>query len=282
MTPAMRRTAKGDSMGKHLLSRLTWVEAREAAAQKRVIILPVGTLENQSLHNLLGYDAIVAERLGEAAALRTGSLLAPTIPYGCSQMFRDYPGTVVWRFETLLAALRDTIASFRRHGFTHILLLNNHFPNEPAVEVMARELRATDGILVASIIPHKLARDLSKDLYIGHADAVVHGSDPGTSLMLHLVGEDMRMDAAQKVRAHTLQGLEIETPNSVKFQQSTVNFYMDMQDMQPIGGTGDALFATSEKGKTIFDRMVEFVVAFVERFKTMDPQARSQVTDRHS
>ena len=34
-------------MPKHLLSRLTWVEARQAAAERRVIILPVGTLENQ-------------------------------------------------------------------------------------------------------------------------------------------------------------------------------------------------------------------------------------------
>ncbi len=266
-------------MSKHLLSRLSWVEAREAAAQKRVVILPVGTTENQSLHNLLGYDHIVAERLGEAVALRTGSLLAPSIPYGCSQMFRDYPGTVVWRFETLVAVLQDTITSFLRHGFTHILLLNNHFPNEPAVEVVARELRAADGTLIASIIPHKLARDLSKDLYVGHADAVVHGSDPGTSLMLYLVGEDMRMDAAKKVAVQKLQGFEIETPNSIKFQGSTVNIYMDMQDMQPIGGTGDALFASPDKGETIFNRMVDFVAAFVEQFKKMDTKARTQVQE---
>lgn len=267
-------------MGKHLLSRLTWIEAREAAARKRVIILPVGTTENQSLHNLLGYDSIVAERLGEAAALRTASLLAPTIPYGCSQMFRHYPGTVVWRFETLVAVLQDTIGSFRRHGFSHILLLNNHFPNEPAVEVVARELRAMDGTLIASIIPHKLARDLSQDLYVGHADAVVHGADPGTSLMLYLAGDDMRMDAARGARARSLQGLEIETPNSVKFQRSTVNIYMDMQDMHPFGGTGDALFASREKGETIFNRMVDFVAAFIERFERMDPRARMDVGDR--
>ncbi len=267
-------------MNKHLLSRLTWGEASEAAARKSVIILPVGTTENQSLHNLLGYDHIVAERLGEAVARRTESLLAPTIPYGCSQMFRHYPGTVVWRFETLLAVLRDTIASFRAHGFTHILLLNNHFPNEPAVEVVARELRATEGTLIASIIPHKLARDLSKDLYVGHPDAVVHGSDPGTSLMLFLAGEDMRMDLARKVSAERLQDLEIETPNSVKFQQSTVNIYMDMEDLQPIGGTGDALFASADKGETIFQRMVNFVAAFVERFRKLDPQARSHVSGR--
>ncbi|HSB68336.1 MAG TPA: creatininase family protein [Candidatus Methylomirabilis sp.] len=267
-------------MGKFMLSRLSWVEAREAAAQKRVVILPVGTLENQSLHNLLGYDAIVAERLGEAAARRTDSLVAPTIPYGCSQLFRDYPGTVVWRFETLAAVLRDTITSFRRHGFSHILLLNNHFPNEPAVEVVARELRETDGTLIASIIPHKLARDLGKDLYVGHADAVVHGSDPGTSLMLYLVGEDMRMDAARTVRSRTLQGFEIESPNAVKFQQSSVNMYMDMQDMQPIGGTGDALFASKEKGETIFNRMVDFVADFITRFKKMDPRLRTPVSDQ--
>jgi creatinine amidohydrolase len=269
-------------MNKHLLSRLTWVEAREAAARQCLVILPVGTTENQSLHNLLGYDHIVAERLGEAVALRTGNLLAPTIPYGCSQMFRHYPGTVVWSFETLVAVLRDTVGSLLRHGFSHILLLNNHFPNEPAVEVVAREFRASDGTLIASIIPHKLARDLSKDLYVGHPDAVVHGSDPGTSLMLHLAGEDMRMDAARKVRVQTLQGLEIETPNSVKFQQSTVNIYMDMQDMQPIGGTGDALFASADKGATIFNRMVDFVAAFVEAFKKIDPRARTGVGDGQS
>jgi len=269
-------------MGKHLLSRLTWVEAREAAARKRVVIQPVGTLENQSLHNLLGYDAITAERLGEAAALRTESLLAPTIPYGCSQMFRQYPGTVLWRFDTLVAVLRDTIGSFLSHGFTHILLLNNHFPNEPAVEVVAREIRATHGVLIASIIPHKLARDLSKDLYVGHADAVVHGADPGTSLMLFLAGEDMRTEAAQKVKARTLQGLEIESPNTVKFQQSTVNIYMDMQDMHPFGGTGDALFASKDKGEIIFNRMVDLVAAFIEQFKKMDPCARTKVSDQLS
>jgi len=89
------------------------------------------------------------------------------------------------------------------------------------------------------------------------------------------------MDTAQKARARALQGLEIETPNSVKFQQSTVNIYMDMQDMHPFGGTGDALFASPDKGETIFNRMVDFVAAFVEQFKQMDPRARTEVNNRH-
>ena len=38
-------------------------------------------------------------------------------------MLRHYPGTVLWRFETLLALLQETIMTFLRHGFTHILLL---------------------------------------------------------------------------------------------------------------------------------------------------------------
>jgi creatinine amidohydrolase/Fe(II)-dependent formamide hydrolase-like protein len=66
----------------------------------------------------------------------------------------------------------------------------------------------------------------------------------------------------------------------VKFQGSTVNIYMDMQDVQPIGGSGDALFASPDKGETIFARMVDFVAAFVEQFKKMDPQARTQVSDK--
>ncbi len=100
--------------------------------------------------------------------------------------------------------------------------------------------------------------------------------------MLYLVGDDMRMDQVRKVSKRTLQGLEIESPNSVKFRDSTVNLYMDMQDMHPHGGTGDAAFATREKGEVIFTRMVEFVAAFIEQFKKMDTQARTQVSDREA
>ncbi len=67
--------------------------------------------------------------------------------------------------------------------------------------------------------------------------------------------------------------------SDTRFQGSTVNIYMDMQDVQPIGGSGDALFATLEKGETTFNRMVDFVAQFVEQFKKMDPQARTQVSD---
>lgn len=88
------------------------------------------------------------------------------------------------------------------------------------------------------------------------------------------------MDAARTVRSRTLQGFEIESPNAVKFQQSSVNMYMDMQDMQPIGGTGDALFASKEKGETIFNRMVDFVADFITRFKKMDPRLRTPVSDQ--
>jgi creatinine amidohydrolase/Fe(II)-dependent formamide hydrolase-like protein len=59
-----------------------------------------------------------------------------------------------------------------------------------------------------------------------------------------------------------------------------VNVYMDMQDMQPFGGTGDALFASRDKGETIFARMVDFVASFIEQFKKMDPQTRTPVSDR--
>ncbi len=88
------------------------------------------------------------------------------------------------------------------------------------------------------------------------------------------------MDAAKKVSVQRLQGLDVESPNAVKFQGSTVNIYMDMEDMQPTGGTGDALFASADKGETIFQRMVDFVAAFVEQFRKMDPRARSEVSDQ--
>ena len=75
------------------------------------------------------------------AAEPLGVSVFPVMPYGVAPYFADYPGTVTLRVETLLAVMRDVVASIRRAGFRRILIVNGHGGNA-AVGALAQELMA--------------------------------------------------------------------------------------------------------------------------------------------
>ena len=68
----------------------------------------------------------------------------PVIPYGLAPYFNAYPGTICLRVETLMAVVRDVVASLRRSGFQQILIVNGHGGNNP-VGALAQELMAEHG-----------------------------------------------------------------------------------------------------------------------------------------
>ena len=68
----------------------------------------------------------------------------PVMPYGLAPYFNAYPGTICLRVETLMAVIRDVIASLRRSGFRQILIVNGHGGNNP-VGALAQELMAENG-----------------------------------------------------------------------------------------------------------------------------------------
>ena len=68
----------------------------------------------------------------------------PVMPFGLAPYFVAYPGTVSLRVETLLAVMRDVLASVRRSGFRQILVVSGHGGNAP-VGALALELMADWG-----------------------------------------------------------------------------------------------------------------------------------------
>ena len=68
----------------------------------------------------------------------------PVMPFGLAPYFAAYPGTISLRVETLLAVMRDVVASVRRSGFKQILIVSGHGGNAP-VGALAQELMADWG-----------------------------------------------------------------------------------------------------------------------------------------
>src|SRR5512145_2229165 len=101
-------------MAKVELCSMTWREAEAAFRENPVILLPMGSIEQHGPHVPVGdyrYATTVARRIAERSG---GAIAAPTIPWGYSDYFRPFPGTLSIRPETLTLLLEDLCEGFTR------------------------------------------------------------------------------------------------------------------------------------------------------------------------
>lgn len=122
-----------------LLAHWTREEANRLGSGT-VVIVPVGALEQHGPHLPLATDSILVERVArEAAALVSGTVVAPTISIGSSDHHLPYGGTASVRTTTLLAMLTDTVESLLASGFGGVFLLNGHGGNAEIIQLVARD-----------------------------------------------------------------------------------------------------------------------------------------------
>lgn len=128
------------------IADMNWFDVEAAARRDPRAVLPIGSTEQHG-HLSLCVDAILAERVAVEAAEPLRIPVFPVISYGLAPYFTAYPGTVSLRVETLLALVRDVIASIRASGFTRILIVNGHGGNAP-VGALAQEINAGGGVSI--------------------------------------------------------------------------------------------------------------------------------------
>ena len=250
---------------------MSWQEIREAQKDNPVILIPAGTVETQGPYTYTGLECVVPQRLGEAVARQTNALVTPTIPFGYSALFQDFPGTISLRPEVVSAIYEDVVRSIVRHGFDHLLFLAMHVPNQPMMEHVAHKLRDELGVLIAWINPGRLAPAIMKEVSPDYDAARGHGADPGLSLALYL--EPDMVDLSQAVpNEFSREFLDLPIPVGSmmpSFQDFPLNMPLRMQDISlESGGTGDPTYATAEQGEAMFSRMVAHVTGLVEEFAT--------------
>lgn len=120
---------------------MNWRDVEAAVARDPRCVLPIGSTEQHAQLSLC-VDMILAERVSREAAEPLGVPVFPVMPYGLAPYFNAYPGTISLRVETLLAVVRDIVASLHRTGFRRILIVNGHGGNNP-VGALAQELMDT-------------------------------------------------------------------------------------------------------------------------------------------
>jgi len=132
------------------IEEMTWMEVRDALkAGKDSVLIATGGVEQNGPYVTTGKHDVILRATTQAIAERLGNaLIAPIVafvPEGDIDPPTDhmkYPGTISLTEDTYRRLLTDLCASFRAHGFRHILLIGDSSGNQDGMEKVAADLNA--------------------------------------------------------------------------------------------------------------------------------------------
>jgi creatinine amidohydrolase len=259
---------------KYRYEEFTWPEIREAVAQKRVVVLPVGTIEQHGPHLPLSTDVVCATEVSRRAVeqLPREAVLMPPVTYAFNVHHMDFPGTIAVEGPTFVNYVTDIGKSLSHHGFRKILLVNGHGSNVPFLDVAARNItNQTEAICAMvpwwNLVPKELFQELRESEYPG---GMAHGCELETSMLLYLRGDLVQFEKA--TRDINMQPTEffywdLQTPSPVFFQEWFSRY-------SKTGTHGDPTKATREKGERFMGGVVERLVRLLKDFRAREIQPR--------
>ena len=259
-------------MKKTALHHMTWKEVEEKFKEDPVVLVPLGSMEEHGPHSITG-DFLAATEVAKRVAEQTGAIYIPTIPFGNSEYFRGYPGTISLSQQTVISVLEDICTSLIEHQITKIVFINGHAGNGPAVDQVARKVRREKKVMVASMdLWQMLTPEQKVAIYQEETDPSGHGGEPLTSVMSYLFPQDMRMDLLpDKWKVNQNKGaFELDSLLKVKLGQSKANLFLNMEDLSEDGILGNPKNASAERGEKIISSIVEYGVSLVEKAKATD------------
>jgi creatinine amidohydrolase len=253
-------------MKKHQLKAYSWEEVSEMEREKQVVLVPLGSVEQEGTHLPLGVDTYVAEALADAVAKSSNSLAGPSLPIGYSEWFFEFEGVITLKMETVLNYLREYCASLIGCGFKKFIFVNGHAGNTPAVDVVARELiREHDDVKIVMASVWQIANSFAKDMAELKEKKFTHAGEIMTSVMMYLHPEtvDMERAKAEFVRSPRPPFVNKSSLGGAEFKGIGINFYDRTKNLTESGIMGDPMAATSEKGEIIFKHITSYLAEMV-------------------
>lgn len=251
-------------------------EAREIMAENPVILLPMGSHEDQGPHAPMG-DYLLAEKIAELAACRatalgTRTLVAPVLPFGGADFFGPMTGGIAISPATLTSVITDMVASLHRNGLTRLIVINGHGGNVGPIAEVARALYRDQRIVMPSLYLWRIAYGLLPGILGAEtaAKASGHGADPLTSLTMHLMPEIMRKDmipAATALKSDPQLGLPFTGLGTASFEGAEVAMPHEYDDVYTLGvAKGDPRLCKPETGAALADELSDICARFAVHF----------------
>lgn len=241
-----------------LVEHMTWEEYRDEVG-RRIIILPVGALEQHGPHLPMNVDVVIPKNLATMTAEQVESLVLPPIAYGykshpTSGGGQLFPGTTSLDGTTLINLTLDILRETYRHGGRRFLMLNGHYENvsflTEAVELFIREADAARVVILSwwDQVSDEMVDELFREAGFPGWDTE-HAAITETSLMLYFSPELVR---------------EEKIIDDQSERKPTYSIFPPPDDIIPKSGVlYKATYASREKGEELAKHVVDKIVKIV-------------------
>lgn len=228
--------------GKKYLARL---------AENPIVIIPTGACEVYGPQLPMGTDLLVAQKIAEILAEKTGAVIAPTIEAGESSALEAFPCTFPMPRKILEDYLEFLVSKLIQDGAKKFIFLTGHAGNVDTVSYIIKK-HLKDDIKAFQIDWWRFTQPNSKDI-LDYTGPMAHGhaSECGTSVMMYLYPEMVDHE-------------EITCVKNIPNNYPDILQYEHFTEKTPNGCIGDATVATAEKGKAIVDTCVERIMSYIE------------------
>lgn len=244
-----------------------------AAEPGAIAVLPVGAIEQHGPHLPVAVDAVIADGVVAAAVERMPDTLPvvvlPALTVSYSREHENFAGTLSLSPETFLKVVLELGGNVARAGVKKLVMLNGHGGNPPVLDIAARELRATHGMLavVASWYRLGLPDGLFPENEVRHG---IHGGAVETAVMMHLAPGSVRQD---KVGDFASLTAKLAGDNEVLSATENVRFGWLAEDMNTTGAAGNATLGATGggvAGKAAIDHAAGRLVTLLEEVDRFD------------
>ena len=252
--------------------KLTWPEIK-SVDKDRVIILPVGAMEDHGPHLPLDTDSLIISRLVEAVVdeIPQDTLRLPTIHYGFNEHHKDFPGVIYIQPETLMNFVADVAKSLAHHGFRRILILNGHGSNHPVLDLSARKTVIATGCLCVSASYWNLMSETLQAERRSRIGGIAHAGEMETAIYLYCDPDHVQLDKAREAIVHD------EGNRFLCLDLAGGGKAMAMQwwSAQTEDGTmGDPTVADADKGEIFFKAAVRETIGLVKEIRQIQIKPR--------
>jgi creatinine amidohydrolase len=239
---------------------MIWEEYRDEVG-RRIVILPVGSLEQHGPHLPLNVDVVIPTSLAKMVAEELDAMVLPTIAYGykshpTSGGGQLFPGTTSLNGVTLINLTLDILRETYRHGGRKFLILNGHYENvafvTEAIELFVED--AKDALVLLLSWWDQVSDEMVDEVF---AEAgfpgwdTEHAAITETSLMQYFAPELVREDSI----------IDDQSERKV-----TYSIFPPPENIVPKSGVlYKATYASREKGEKLAKHVVDNIVQITRR-----------------
>ena len=253
------------------LGERSWTEID--ALKDRVVVLPLGSLEQHGHHLPLLTDTMIGTEIARRAEeiLGDSALFLPMLWVGASDHHRAFSGTVSIGNEVYVHMLVDMLESLIASGFRRIFLLTAHggnvLPGSMAIYDVQLRHRDKPDLWLALSSWWRIAGEKVSALTTSDQESVTHACELESSMILRLRPELVKREAAR--------GANIPFESAFYYpdfhRTGRVEVPRAFDQLSATGAFGHPETATPERGEALFEAAVSEVVAFVREFATWNP-----------